>query len=142
MVMNRRARNCGCVLLSLSALVLGAGCRERPIGNLEDTRRLGAIQYAYQEAIRNLRRPPRNVDEIKPHLATLGDPETLLVSPRDGQRYMIVWNVDLESASTDPPTMYAWEAVGAGGKRYVLTTLDIAPVDNAEFIRLGTAKIK
>jgi hypothetical protein len=126
----------------MAALTLGAGCGERPIANLEDTRRLGAIQYAYQEAIRNLRRPPRGLEEIKPHLATIGDPEVLLVSPRDGQPYVIVWNIDVENAPTDPPTIYAFEKVGAEGKRYVLSTLDIAPVNDAEFSQLKVAQLK
>ena len=82
------------------------------------------------------------LEEIKPHLATLGDPEVLLVSPRDGQPYVIVWNIDVENAPTDPPTIYAFEKVGAEGKRYVLSTLDIAPVNDAEFTQLKVAALK
>lgn len=134
--MMRRERNCVGELVLLAMLFFGAGCAERPIGNLEDTRRLGAIQYAYQEATRTLRRPPRHLQEIKSHLAELGNPDELLVSPRDGQPYVILWNIDLETASTDPPTIYAFEKVGVDGKRYVLSNLDIAPLADEEFARL------
>jgi hypothetical protein len=78
---------------------------------------------AYIDATEKLGHPPKNVEELKPYLKEFGNPEELLISPNDGEPYVVVWGVD---TSRGGPTEYqgmwqiiAYEKKGTGGKRAV-----------------------
>src|SRR4051812_43883310 len=83
-----------CVIAGL--MLGGCGRKETLTADIPNTSRVGAIQYAYLEASQKLKRPPAKVEEIRPYLQKLGNPDELLVSPRDGKPYVIVWGLDLE----------------------------------------------
>ena len=84
---------------------------------------LSHIVMAYIDANEKLGRPPKNAEELKPYLKEFGNPEELLVSPNDGEPYVVIWGVD---PSRGGPTEYqgmwqiiAYEKKGTGGKRAV-----------------------
>src|SRR5262249_53862870 len=99
----------------------GSGTKVVPLSDSE--KKLSSIALAYNEAHTKLGHGPKNAEELKPFLKEFGDPDDLLVSPNDGQPYVIVWGAD---PSRGGPTAYkgmwqiiAYERKGAGGKRAV-----------------------
>jgi hypothetical protein len=103
-------------------LVGTAGCggakvaKEPPPGSVEAN--LEAICNAYNKACRELRRSPKNLEEFKPYLKGYGDPEQLLVSPNDGQQFVIVYGASPFVEPTPAnPQIIAYEKVGKDGKR-------------------------
>jgi len=114
------------LLLGPAVLLAGlAGCGSGPkIIPLSDSeKKLTYIALAYVDAHSQLRHGPKNADELKPFLKAYGDPDQLLVSPSDGEPYVVVWGAD---PSRGGPTEYkqmfpilAYERKGAGGKRAV-----------------------
>jgi hypothetical protein len=112
--------------LGLLALLAGlAGCSSGPkvVALSNSEKRLTFVTMAYLEAHSRLGHGPKSAEELKPYLKEFGDPEELLVSPDDGQPYVVVWGVD---PTRGGPTEYqgmwqiiAYERKGAGGKRAV-----------------------
>jgi hypothetical protein len=89
----------------------------------ESEKNLTNIALAYVDAHSELRHGPKNADELKPFLKVYGDPDQLLVSPNDGESYVVVWGAD---PSRGGPTEYkqmfpiiAYERKGTGGRRAV-----------------------
>lgn len=95
---------------------------DHAVGNLV------TLAGAYMHATDALKRPPGNLDELKPHLARLvPDAETLLRSPRDEVDYVIVWGVDyrdMRYRQVDGPSgagaIVAYEKIGRKGRHYVV----------------------
>jgi hypothetical protein len=81
---------------------------------------LRGIVRTYATAANNLGRPPRDIEEIKSLYAAV-DPDSskYVRSPRDGEEFVVVWGLDLDSASAD--AVVAYERKGTGGKRMVVT---------------------
>jgi hypothetical protein len=81
------------------------------------------VALAYMEAHSRLGRPPKNTEDLKPFLKEFGNPEELLVSPNDGQPYVVVWGADpTRGGPTEYEGMFpilAYESKGSGGKRAV-----------------------
>jgi hypothetical protein len=84
---------------------------------------LTSIVLAYKEAHKQLGRAPKSADELKPFLKEFGDPGELLVSPNDGQPFVVVWGVD---PTRGGPIGYkgmwqiiAYDQKGTGGRRAV-----------------------
>jgi hypothetical protein len=113
------------LLLGLSGCSGCSGCGPQvnvvPLTPAEDA--LKYIAMAYLDAHSELNRPPKNAEDLRPFLKRFGDPEQLLVSPNDGQPFVIVWGADPNRGG---PTEYmnmfpilAYEKQGAGGKRAV-----------------------
>ena len=105
--------------------VLGlAGCGHTPPaapakGSVQAN--LEAICNAYRKASNDLKRPPKSLDEFKTYLKQYGDPEQLLVSPRDGQPIVVVYGADIwEEPSPTNPQIIAYEKVGKDGKRFAV----------------------
>jgi hypothetical protein len=107
--------------VSLS-LLCSAGCgsgnvaKDPPAGSVDA--HLEAICNAYNKACKELRRSPKNLEEFKPFLKGYGDPEQLLISPRDGQPFVIVYGSTpfIEPTPTNPQII-AYEKVGKDGVR-------------------------
>jgi hypothetical protein len=84
--------------------------------------RLLTISNAYLRAADKLGRAPKGFEEIKPYLDGK-DSEEILVSPNDGENFVIIWGVDyhrLPPPKENPFTVGGYEKTGKGGKRYVL----------------------
>lgn len=123
-----------------AAAVIGVGLLvvRRPAAPVEpggepSDERLHKIGLAIDAATANLGRPPSNLDELRPFLEEQGDPDRLVVSPIDGQPYVLLWGIDVRSAGTD--TVLAYERFGAGGRRFVLTASTVLPMTDAEFAK-------
>jgi hypothetical protein len=126
--------------LAFSLLVLSTGCSsappqpppEDPAGG-----QLRKIGLAYMQVANGTGQPPRTANPIKDALRQMGEanPDSLLVSPNDGQPFTIVFGFDPRTGDTlpdssAPPVILAYEQTGKDGQRWVLTTLCFA-------VRLG-----
>jgi hypothetical protein len=70
------------------------------------------IGQAFSQAENKLKRPPKNVEEIMPYLKELNAPDDVLISPVDGQPYVIVFPEE----SGD--WVIAYEKEGKDGQRW------------------------
>jgi hypothetical protein len=108
---------------SLFVLVVIGGCRPTidEVSLTPAEKSLTYIALAYGDAHSELGRGPKDADELKPFLKVFGDPDALLVSPNDGQPYVIGWGVDpTRGGPTDYMQMFpilAYEQ--SGGKRAI-----------------------
>jgi hypothetical protein len=108
----------------LLAGLAGCGAAGPKVVPLSDSEKnLTSVALAYTEAHTRLGRPPKNAEELKPFLKEFGNPEDLLVSPNDGEPYVVVWGVDpTRGGPTDYQGMWqiiAYEKKGSGGRRAV-----------------------
>ena len=78
----------------LWAGLAGCGQDENRVRLSEAEQELTYIALAYGEAHQRLGRGPKDADELKPFLKPFGDPENLLMSPNDGQPYVVVWKAN------------------------------------------------
>lgn len=80
--------------------------------------RLIALGQAYGRVV-SKGKTPAKIADLEAELKTLGDPEELTKSARDGQPFVILWGTRF----TEPEAkMYMHENEGQGGKRFVLMT--------------------
>lgn len=121
----------------LASLVLGCASSTPPptkegVGPGEN---LGKVYRAYRQAAVKLKRAPKDVKELTPHMEDKSN--QALISPRDGQEYVIVWGVDLLKLRPDPvnPLVFAYERKGQDGMRYVLTETGPRLMAEADFRR-------
>ncbi len=124
--------------VGLFLILILAGCQSGgPVSNGREGQdaNLRTIGIAYAEATRSLGHPPRNREELLPSLQTHGDPKALLVSPVDGQPYVVLWEVDLEKGipGSNEPVVLAYEQRGQSGNRFVLTALGPVTMTPSEF---------
>jgi hypothetical protein len=109
-------------LLLLTALV--AGCSRDQRSPPSAQAQLGQIGVAYNSIFVKNGRAPQSVEELKAALKRFGDPETIIVSPNDGQPFTICWGVPCtQLGSKGVPLILAYEAVGVEGKKYVLNNM-------------------
>jgi hypothetical protein len=112
------------VLVGLSGCSGCSGCGSQPhvVPLTPAEQALTRIAMAYNDAHSQLGRGPKNADELKPFLKEFGDPDQLLVSPNDGQPFVVVWGANPTGGPTDYHSMFpilAYERKGASGKRAV-----------------------
>ncbi len=130
--------------LGLAVALAGlTGCGSGPhvVALSDSEKNLTHIAMAYGEAQSSLGHPPKNAEQLKPFLKEFGNPDELLVSPNDGQPYVVIWGADTTRGG---PTEYkgmwgilAYEKKGANGKRAV-TDIRGRPltVPEADFAKL------
>jgi hypothetical protein len=81
------------------------------------------IAVAYNQAAQKGGRRSLTAEDLKPFLKSHGDPDALLISPRDGKPIVIVPGVSPGSPQDDDDRMIvAYEQTGVNGKR---VTVDI-----------------
>ena len=118
----------------ITALTLLAGCsRDKPEVVVADTANFSKVREAYARATSRLKRPPQNMEELTPDLQALGDPTALLQS-RTGEPIEIIWGVDARaiSKSTNLPKIIAYEKTATKGKHFIVNSMGIVPVTDAE----------
>jgi hypothetical protein len=105
-----------------------------------DTNMLRGIIRVYSIASRDLGRPPKSIDELKAVYAGADpDPDKFFRSTRDGEEFVVVWNLDLNNAPGD--MVVAHERTGVDGKRLVVTAdSNIKEVSEEEFDKLKFPK--
>jgi hypothetical protein len=94
--------------------------------------RLLKLGQAYSPYCTQHKKPPSQQADLKAALTTAD----ALQSPDDGKPFVVCWGVDLNKpiAPKEQPTVVAYEATGANGKRYVLTTArNVVHLSDAEF---------
>lgn len=107
----------------LLAGLAGCGSSVHVVPLTKAEKALSSILMAYKEAHTKLGRAPKNADDLKPFLKEFGNPDELLVSPNDGQPFVVVWGADpTRGGPIDYKGMWqiiAYEQKGAGGRRAV-----------------------
>ena len=107
--------------LSILGMLVMAGCttptvEQRPID--QTRQRLIALGQAYAQTLAKGKMPSKLAD-LQPALKSLGDPDELSTSPRDGQPFVILWGTRF----TEPEArVYMHEQTGKSGSRFVLLT--------------------
>ncbi len=116
-------RNCIALLVVVLLSASSCGPNEVVTRIPEDHARLKALVTVYAYACRDLKRPPKNVEELMPTLekAKVYSPREYLTSTRDGQPYAIVWGLDLEGRYLGANSPLAYERVGQDGLRLLVT---------------------
>lgn len=114
------------MLGALGAIILSnLSCSPDKVVTLipEDHARLKAIVTVYAYACRDLRRPPKSVEELMPifEQARIENPREYLKSTRDGQSYVIIWGLDLQNRYLGSNFPIAYEQVGQDGMRLLVT---------------------
>ena len=111
-----------------------------PPGTLEGN--LEAICNAYNKAYRELNRAPKSLDEFKTFLKHYGDPAQLMISPRDGEEFVIVLGANPNQEPTPAnPQIVAYEKVGKDGTRYTINPIGaIATFTNEQLSRVRFPK--
>ena len=114
------------VALAFLLFMATTGCNSEPQiveGELPETQaRLMDIQLAYSRFIEQAGRPPRNEKELLRTLESQ-NPEETLVSPRDGQPFVICYGVSFYEVNWAKPNstpIIAYEQQG-DGTRWVLS---------------------
>jgi len=95
------------------------------------------VATAYNKAYAAKRRAP-TMEELKQHLKPLGDPDTLLTSPRDGKPLVIVmeFSPDIEQTGNEQPII-AYEQEGVDGKRMTVDSRGtVVFYTDAEFAKI------
>jgi hypothetical protein len=104
----------GAVLLAFS------GCGGEPeIPKIpEEQQNILFLLRAYCKFNGEKQRTPATLDELKPLLKDFGDPEKIILSPRDGQPYVLVGGLDISRApSGGALPVVAYERKGVDGNR-------------------------
>jgi hypothetical protein len=116
------------LLLSLMVFTIGLGCSQPTVveKTIDPTQQqLILIGAAYQQYTHTKEAPPSKQEDLKQQIAELGGNDSTWISTRDGQSFVVVWNLDLRQ----PPTwakstpVLAYEKVGKNGKRLVRTVM-------------------
>ena len=129
---------CMAVALALTSLSCRSG--ENVTGIPKDHARLRGIVTIYAYATAGLGRPPRSVEELLPvfEKASIGDPSKTLTSTRDGELFVIIWDVDVAGAYAGSAAPLAYERKGLDGRRLVVTCgQQVKELDQQEFAALA-----
>ena len=79
--------------------------------------RLSKIARVYFQAEQELKRPPKNADDLKPIAQKNGFGDEIWISENDGKPFEIVWGIDLAKPGLTMPIL-AHEQVGRNGKKW------------------------
>ena len=104
---------------------------------IEATEQLKKVGTAYNKAYQAKGRSP-TAEEIKPYLKQYGDPDALLISPRDGKPLVLVpgFAPDTEPTGGEQPII-VYEQSGADGKRITVDSRGtIVFFTDSEFAKL------
>ncbi len=109
-------------LMVLAASLSGCGSSTHVVPLTPAEKALTNVALAYMDAHAELGHGPKNADDLKPFLKRFGNPAELLVSPNDGEPFVVIWGVNPTGGPTEYKGMFpilAYERKGSGGKRAV-----------------------
>jgi hypothetical protein len=118
----------GAALLCCGNLGCGGGAQPEP----EAKERLTKLLRLYQVYVEKNKKGPPNEQALREFGQKLSpqerddrlignDLDSIFVSPRDNQKYVIRYNLKLDPGG--PTRAVAWEAEGQGGKRFVALSI-------------------
>ncbi len=124
----------------LLAVFVGISGCSNP-GEARDTSDLNSLAVYYLDYLRANRRPPPDEAALRAHIEAAPpenrernhatDIDSVFVSPRDGKPYIVLYG---EATGGRAPDVYAYEAEGANGQRWVAYSLGyVREVDAEEF---------
>jgi hypothetical protein len=128
------------VLIAAAAILAAApSCSSSPTAkevDAGDVSGLRKIASAYGRATAKNGRPPGKPSDLQPFLPEGDDVDQLLVSPRDGQPYVIFWGVNPRTEQAgESPVVIGYEKVGKDGTRFVFHSLGVVSMTDAEFAK-------
>lgn len=116
--------------LSLAVIAFSAGCSRNPVKSPMSAgeANLNTIANAYTDTVQRNGRGPANQEQLKKGLEQItavigGSPDDILVSPNDGEPYVIIYNINLRSGGTP---ILAYEKKGNGAKRWIVDLRKVA----------------
>jgi hypothetical protein len=127
-----------CVWIIAAVLLAAAGCSSPAVKEVDagDPGALRKIASAYGRATAKNDRPPTKPADLKPFLPDGEDVDQLLISPRDGQPYVIFWGFDSRPGkSGESPVVIGYEKAGKGGTRFVFLDMGVVSMTDAEFAK-------
>ncbi len=119
--------------LLLGLLLSSIGCGSEPEKVQQPENTLFAIQKAYTDAYRKLRRPPQNLQELAPFLSEYGEVNEMMTSPNDGKPIVVIWGTNPEAERTTNPLVIAYEQEGVDGLRFVFTSMGTQQMSDEDF---------
>jgi hypothetical protein len=144
------------VTLALVAVVLGSaplGCSAQKKGEITtpvSQLKLERVMNFYRLYTNEKKKPPANEQALKEFIRSLpqdqkeaagigDDIDSLFVSPRDGKKYVILYNHAFRPVG--PTKAVAWEEEGKDGFRYVVLSMGYSRMcDQATFDKLKSGK--
>jgi hypothetical protein len=135
--LTRIARHSAACVVAAALLAAAPGCskavKEVDAGDPGPLRKIAA---AYGRATAKNDRPPVQPADLKPFLPDGEDVDKLLVSPRDGQPYVIFWGVDSRPGKAgESPTVIGYEKAGKDGTRFVFLDMGVVSMTDADFAK-------
>lgn len=130
----------GAPLLCIASLLAASGCGESGGGGkvpeASPSETLSGVVTTYLAATRDLGRPPKEYSELEAIYAPISaTPAEYLTSKRDGEKFVVVWGINL--ARSAPDTVIAYEKVGVNGKRMLVTLNgEVREVTDAEISKI------
>jgi hypothetical protein len=109
-------------LALLLASLVGCGPSVHVVPMTPAEKNLTHVLMAYSDACGRLGRGPKNVEELKPFLKELNISEDVLVSPNDGEPFVIVWGAGIQGGPTEYKGMFqilGYESKGTARGRVV-----------------------
>lgn len=82
-----------------------------------------AVVHAYSDYLQEHHKPPHTEADLRPILEKKGNPDELLTSARDGQKFVIIYDLNLSEPQTwqkDGTGIIGYEAKGDGKTRVVM----------------------
>lgn len=97
------------------------------------TDNLYTLYEAFDKASTTLKRGPKDLDELKKFLPPDKNVDELLISPHDGQPYVLVWGISTRQLyASELPPLLVYEKIGKDGKYNVLTTMSTQQITEEE----------
>jgi hypothetical protein len=132
--------------------LVGCSSKRPDTGGSDDVKQnLKQIFQAYQLAERDLRRPPKSAQELKPFLVKIKGSEEALESPNDQEPFVIIWGAstgpkammaakktEVNAAEPEYPPILAYEKQGTSKGRHVLFVMGPITVLDEERFRKAT----
>jgi hypothetical protein len=118
-----RAILSGLFLISLALAGCGPDVNKVDV-KLDPTQdRALAVVRAYSQFLQENNKPPHSEADLRPILEKSGNPDELLTSARDGQKFVIIYDLNLSEPQTwqkDGTGIIGYEAKGDGKTRVVM----------------------
>ena len=136
-----RRRTHNLCILGVAALLSGCARSEVNTELPPEQQNLRVIVMSYQQAVADLSRSPKNLDELRPYVAEYGDADSLLTSPGDSELYVIVWDIDISKIRRGQMPIVAYERTGSEGQhRAIDYQLTIRSLNDQQVAAIAVSK--